>query len=84
MYFKAKENLGLSDEELVDFEELEIQVVAPPVQILNVSPKGAALELNWTNAPCEGGDGYEIYRYNDSLGYIGKDCNTGVPGSFRI
>ena len=81
VYFKAKENLGLSDEELVDFEELEIQVVAPPVQILNVSPKGAALELNWTNAPCEGGDGYEIYRYNDSLGYIGKDCNTGVPGA---
>ena len=81
VYFKAKENLGSSEEELVDFEELEIQVVAPPVDILSVTPAGASLILNWTIAPCEGADGYDIYRYNDSLGYVASNCNTGVPES---
>lgn len=79
VYFKAKENIASSEEELVDFEELEIQVVAPPVDILSVSPAGASLVLNWTTAPCEGADGYDIYRFNDSLGYVASNCNTGVP-----
>lgn len=79
MYFKAKENFDPSEEELVDFEELEIQVVAPPVIITDVSPAGASMNLSWTTSPCEGADGYDVYRYNDSLGYVALNCNTGVP-----
>jgi gliding motility-associated-like protein len=79
IYFKAKENIPNSEEELVDFEELEIQVVAPRVQITSVEPIGASLLLKWTAATCDGADGYDIYRYTDSTGYFGTNCNTGVP-----
>ena len=78
-YFKAKENLGLSNEELVDFEELEIQVIPPAVTITEISPAGAALRIKWTEAPCDGSDGYDVYRFNDSLGYVASNCNVGVP-----
>ncbi|MEZ4721446.1 MAG: gliding motility-associated C-terminal domain-containing protein [Flavobacteriales bacterium] len=79
VYFKAKEDIFNSQEELVDFEELEIQVIAPPVTITEVAPSGASLKLNWTPAPCSGADGYDIYRFSDSTGYVGANCNTGVP-----
>ena len=79
VFFKAKENLGLSNEELVDFEELEIQVIPPAVTITEIVPAGAALSIKWTVAPCEGADGYDVYRLNDSLGYVASNCNVGVP-----
>jgi len=81
VYFKAKENLGLSDEELVDFEELEIQVIPPAVTITSIDPVGAALRITWTEAPCDGANGYDIYRFNDSLGYVASNCNVGVPAA---
>ncbi|GAB5539645.1 MAG: hypothetical protein Salg2KO_17480 [Salibacteraceae bacterium] len=81
VYFKAKEDLFGSDEELVDFEELEIKVVPPAVTITDIRPVGASISLAWSQAICEGADGYDIYRYNDSLGFVGEDCNVGVPES---
>lgn len=78
MYFKAKEDLDMNAE-LVDFETMEIQVVAPAVTITSVDPSGSSLVLNWTKAICDGANGYDIYRYNDSLGYVASFCNTGVP-----
>lgn len=78
MYFKVKEDLD-KNAELVDFETLEIQVIAPPVTITNVAPSGSSIALSWSQAVCDGADGYDIYRYNDSLGYVASGCNTGMP-----
>lgn len=81
VYFKAKEDIPFSTEELVDFETLEIQVIPPPVTITNIQPAGASLLIEWSSAPCPGADGYEVYRFNDSLGYEASACNTGVPAA---
>lgn len=79
VYFKAKEVFFTTENELVDFEEFEIKVVPPAVTITEIRPAGAAMSLEWTRARCDGADGYDIYRLNDSLGYVGMNCNVGVP-----
>ena len=78
VYFKAKENEGLSSD-LVVFKTLEIEVKSPAVTITSVEPAGTALNLIWTRAQCDHASGYDIYRYNDSLGYSAPECVTGVP-----
>ncbi|GAB4374422.1 MAG: hypothetical protein Kow0075_00060 [Salibacteraceae bacterium] len=78
IYFKAKEDLS-SSIELVDFEEIEIHIVAPRVSITDLDPVGASLHLSWTAQACEGADGYDIYRSVDSTGFVGTDCNVGIP-----
>jgi gliding motility-associated-like protein len=78
VYFKAKENEGLSSD-LVIFKTLEIEVKSPPVSITSVEPVGTSLIVKWTRAQCEQATGYDIYRYNDSLGYSPSECITGVP-----
>ena len=78
VYFKAKEDEGLASD-LVFFKTLEIEVKSPEVEITSVSPQGTSLIVNWTRAICDQATGYDIYRYNDSLGYQAPECVTGVP-----
>ena len=78
VYFKAKENEGLSSD-LVIFKTLEIEVKSPAVSITSVEPAGTSLVVEWTKAQCEQAIGYDVYRYNDSLGYEASECVTGVP-----
>ncbi|MEX2597232.1 MAG: gliding motility-associated C-terminal domain-containing protein [Salibacteraceae bacterium] len=78
VYFKAKEK-AVQNTELVDFESMEITVVSPAVSITQIEPKGTSLEIDWTRAVCDKATGYDIYRFNDSLGYVGDNCITGVP-----
>jgi gliding motility-associated-like protein len=80
MYFKAKEDKP-NNSGLVDFEELEIQVISPAVDILEITPSGNTLNVRWSIAECDQATGYEIYRYSDSLGYEAEMCETGVPSS---
>lgn len=81
MYFKAKEEHPASSNkvELVDFKTMEITVNAPAVSITNITPIGTSLQVTWSRAICEEASGYEVYRYNDSLGYVPTECLTGVP-----
>lgn len=80
MYFKAKEISGLSAD-LVDFKTMEINVLSPAVTITSVEPLGTTLTVDWTTALCDDAIGYDIYRFNDSLGYAARECVTGVPSS---
>jgi len=80
IYFKAKENFSSTlMVELVDFKTMAISVKAPEVTITSIQPEGTALRVRWTPAVCEEATGYDIYRYNDSLGYEPSECVTGVP-----
>jgi gliding motility-associated-like protein len=58
---------------------LEIEVKSPAVSITSVEPAGTSLVVEWTKAQCEQAIGYDVYRYNDSLGYEASECVTGVP-----
>lgn len=78
VYFKVKEDRGLSSD-LVFFKTLEMEVKSPAVTITSVEPTGTSLAVSWTRAQCEHATGYDIYRYNDSLGYTAAECITGVP-----
>lgn len=78
VYFKAKE-VSSSSIDLVDFETLEIEVKAPAVQITKTEPLGDAIRVVWEVETCDGVEGYDIYRFNDSTGYIAPPCVTGVP-----
>ncbi len=81
MYFKAKEEHPATSNqvELVDFKALEITVNAPAVQIIQITPVGTSLRVQWSEAICQEASGYEIYRYSDSLGYSAPECRTGIP-----
>jgi gliding motility-associated-like protein len=78
MYFKAKELSGMNAD-LVDFKTMAIEVVSPAVRITNIEPKGTSLIIDWTQAVCNEATGYDVYRFNDSLGYEAPECLTGVP-----
>lgn len=80
MYFKAKELSGMNAD-LVDFKTMAIEVVSPAVRITNIEPKGTSLIIDWTQAVCDEATGYDVYRFNDSLGYEAPECLTGIPAA---
>lgn len=79
IYFKAKEDRPINSIELVDFKSMEIQVLSPAVTILDIDPEGTSLKISWSRAICDQATGYDLYRFNDSLGYSPPECRTGVP-----
>ena len=77
LVFKATDN---GDPKLVDYEILNIEVVAPAVESFQANASRNTIELAWSQAPCSEAVGYRIYRKTDSLGFVPNDCETGVPG----
>ncbi len=64
---------------LVNFQTLEIQVVAPAPQNLVLSPVGNAMTLSWDPNACSQAIGYSIYRRNGAFNFTPANCETGVP-----
>ena len=64
---------------LVDFESVNITVVAPRPENLTASPSGNNIDLKWNKEICSNAVGYRIYRRNGYYGFFPSHCETGVP-----
>jgi gliding motility-associated-like protein len=79
-------NTGVNGVHLLDYETMNITVIAPAPTNLQVNPVGQTMKLHWNPESCNparnGFIEYEIYRRNgcdnDSAGH----CTTGVPASW--
>jgi len=65
--------------QLVDFESMNITVVAPAPENLIATPSGNTIILNWDRSICPNAVGYRIYRRNGYYGFFPDHCETGVP-----
>ncbi len=77
--FKAEDDNSIIS--LVDFETMEIQVIAPANTLNQVTPIGSSFQLDFSTAPCDQAIGYKVYRRIDSSGYVPSGCETGVDSS---
>ncbi|MBL7950247.1 MAG: gliding motility-associated C-terminal domain-containing protein [Flavobacteriales bacterium] len=66
--------------QLQDYETMSITVVAPAPQDPTAQPSGNAIQLNWDVSPCNGAEGYLVYRRSGLFGFDPDHCETGVPG----
>lgn len=70
---------------LVNFETMEIRVIAPAPQNLTATPSGASIILNWLAPSCNslvGANplkGYLVYRKDACEPWFPGICETGVP-----
>lgn len=64
---------------LVNFQTINIRVIAPPPINFNASPMGRNIVLSWDNSNCNNGVGYYIYRRLDSTNFVPDSCTPGVP-----
>ncbi len=80
MTFKVKDNaFNSADPDLVGFQSVEIQVIAPAPQNPTVIAQASSLLLQWDTSICIQADGYRIYRKDQFYGYTPDSCETGVP-----
>lgn len=75
--FKAKDSNP--DVNLVDFETVNITVVAPSPKNPVALPLGNTINLAWDAEVCNDALGYKIYRRNGFYGFNPALCETGVP-----
>lgn len=64
---------------LVDYENVDILVIAPPPVIETIEPSNSSIFLRWQRNGCTNASGYLIYRTNtlDDLKF--DACETGMP-----
>lgn len=80
--FKVTDNM---DKPLVDFESMQIRVVAPGPTGITATPNGASMVLNWNAPLCNATTGknrlmgYSVYRKNTCDPWVHGPCETGVP-----
>ncbi|MDF2437518.1 MAG: hypothetical protein K0Q95_1894 [Bacteroidota bacterium] len=80
--FKAEDGNG---HPLVNFESVNIRVIAPAPQSLTASPSGSSIILNWLAPLCSATNGtnplkgYYIYRKESCDPWFHSACETGVP-----
>lgn len=79
VFFKAVDN---DINQLVDFESINITVIAPKTLNLQAQALGTNIILSWNPNPCSQATGYKLYRRNGANPYIPDHCETGIP-SFR-
>jgi gliding motility-associated-like protein len=83
--FKAKDNDMPTP--LVNFESVQIRVIAPPVTGLSATPSGSSIIVSWAAPFCSSTTGsnplikYKVYRKNVCEPFIPSPCETGVPAS---
>lgn len=76
--FKVTDN---GNPKLVDLEDWQITVVAPPPTNLNANATGNAIQLTWNNTVCLQAKGYKIYRRSGSYNFNPSGCETGIPAN---
>jgi len=65
--------------DLVDIMEVNISVIAPEVENLELNQSGLSFELTWDDHQCSEVLQYKIYRRSGFFGYEPGFCETGVP-----
>jgi len=74
--FKAIDN---GNPPLATYQNLNITIVAPAPENLQVSAAASGLQLNWNQSICSQAAGYRIYRRSGSFEFEPGPCETGVP-----
>jgi gliding motility-associated-like protein len=64
---------------LVDYESVNITIVAPAPQNPAADIAGKNIQLHWNKSICDNAIGYKIYRRSGFYGFIPDHCETGVP-----
>ncbi len=64
---------------LVDIKNINIFVVGPAVENLQVSPGNDFINVNWSANVCSNVTSYKIYRRIGPSGFVPDTCQTGVP-----
>ena len=77
VYIKATDKDNFISQ--VTYKTVNIQVVAPPVEITSAEPLGNTIQIEWTPSECDNAIGYMIYRRNGFSGFEPGYCETGVP-----
>ncbi len=75
--FKAEDNNP--DQVLVDYENVNIHVVAPAPKELSLEPTNSTILVKWKKSRCEKASGYKIYRRNRQSYFKPDSCELGVP-----
>lgn len=65
--------------DLVSFQTVRIQVIAPAPENLEAIPVGNAVRLTWAPDSCPNAKGYDIYRREGSNPFEPDYCETGMP-----
>jgi len=66
---------------LVDYEDVNIQVIAPAPKITTIDPSNSSVYLVWDRGSCKNPSGYKVYRKNSLDDFIPGICETGLPES---
>ena len=67
--------------QLTSFESVDIKVLAPAPENLQITPTNRDMTLKWDKSACATAEGYNIYRRKNPSGFIPDSCQTGVPDS---
>ncbi|MBK9285760.1 MAG: gliding motility-associated C-terminal domain-containing protein [Sphingobacteriaceae bacterium] len=78
--FKVKDNH--STNELVNFGNYSIRVVAPAIKNVSATPTGSDMKITWDLSPCNPANNpivaYKIYRKGDCTPVVFDPCKPGV------
>jgi hypothetical protein len=82
MIFKAEDDYKKDggDLHLFDYQNVNIRVISPPPQLVNLSPTSRSITVTWEPPGCKNITGYRIYRKENRSGFTPDSCETGVPG----
>lgn len=64
---------------LTAYKTVNITVVAPQPEIVEVVPIGNEVHLRWKTHHCSNAVGYRIYRRQESYDFEPSPCETGLP-----
>ncbi len=76
--FKAKDDYD--NISLVDYENVNIKIVAPAPKNLTTEATNNTITLNWESCECSNAIGYSVYRRNMPYEWTPDSCETGLPG----
>ena len=67
------------DQSLVDYENVNIKVVGPATENVNLAATNQQILVQWDANICTQVAGYHIYRKNHSENFVPSNCELGVP-----
>ncbi|HDR68072.1 MAG TPA: gliding motility-associated C-terminal domain-containing protein, partial [Bacteroidaceae bacterium] len=75
--FKAEDNNPVIS--LVNITNVNIKVLGPAPEILNLIPGSNSITVLWHADTCTNVTGYEVYRKIGPAGYVPDSCTGGIP-----
>lgn len=71
-----------ADVTLFNFTQFNVQVIAPPVENLDVTTETNDATITWDPSICENASGYKIYRKIGTSNIELDYCETGMPAGY--